>query len=398
MNWFSNLYQKFVPRVQYSTINGQRVKMEIDGFTFGKKIFTHYSDSYHKYVELQRNNFVLNTVIGKIAKGVSSVKFVSEKSNDAILAKLKNPNDKQSQQEFLKEFTTYLKSAGWAIIWKDWQSIGNLKTLQLKNIDPDCCDFDKSGTKLIFEYEDEEHTVLASDCIVFYDTVKLKDGRGYSRIKPLRSQVTNIESSQIAKGIQIENSGTTIVSPKGNNNPNGVDEGINGIVHPDVPGQITQKQQIENNLTSRGLENRIIVASKGLDAVNLSAQLNSFDFSSKVESDVLAIYDAFGVPQELSPYGKSGNSTQANKEIATLELMESEVMPIIESLLNSLKSEFPNQGDPIADVSHLSYMSTVKQTIQATNKNTIQQTITLYDKGWITEAEAKKKLKENNII
>lgn len=166
MSWFSNLYQKFVPTVQYSTLNGQRVRMEIDGFTFGKKIHTYYPDNYQKYVELQRNNFVINTVIGKIAKGVSSVKFVSEKENDPLVNKLKNPNNEQSQQEFLKEFTTYLKAAGWVVIWKEWQSIGNFETLQLRNIDPDCCDFDKSGEKLIFEHDDKEHTVLKSDCII----------------------------------------------------------------------------------------------------------------------------------------------------------------------------------------------------------------------------------------
>lgn len=396
MNWFSSLFNKNVPSVSYDTINGQRVKLEVDGFTFGKKQHIYYPDDFRKYVKLQRENFVLNTVIGKIAKGVSAVKFYSDKENDALVRKLQNPNDKQSQQEFLKEFVTFLKSSGWVVIWKDWKSIGNFETMQLKNIDTDYCCFDKTGSKLIFSYEDKEHTVLVSDCIIFYDTVKMKDGRGYSRIKPLRSQINNITSSQIAKGIQIENSGTTIVSPKVGNNANGVDDGINGMVHPDIPGQITQKQQIENNLNARGLENRVIVASRGLDALNLSAQLNSFDFSNKVESDVLAIYDAFGVPVEISPYGK--NSTFDNKQVAMLDMIESEVLPILENILNSLKSEFPKQGNPLIDVSHISSMSIVKERIQKTNGTTIDQVVSLLNNKLINESEAKKILMQNKII
>lgn len=379
--------------VEFDTIAGQRAVMSLDTFEMGDKRFTHYPDSFNKYVKLHNEVFVIQNAIGKIAKLLSKAEFTSEGKNNKFIEKLDNPNLKQSKQEFLKEFAVYLKSAGWAIMWKRYTSYGDINTLELINLDPDKAYFVK-GEKINVEHDGNAIELNLSDVILFYDSIRTKDGKGYSALKPLRSQVNNILDSQVAKGIQIENSGTTIVSPKANNNPNVQDEGLNALVHPDVPNQITQAKQIELKLTNRGLKNRIVVSSKGLDALNLSAELNSFKFDEVTEADKLDIYDAFNVPVELTPYGK--NATYDNKMVAELSLLEKEVIPIAESIANSFNSEF-NIQDPIrVNFNHLDCMTIVVNRIQETNTKKIDQVKTLLDMQLITDEQARDML--NNII
>lgn len=397
MSWYNPLtwpafnggYDNPIP-TETGSINGTPVRMWLDVFNTGKKQHIFYPERYNKYVALQKEVFVVNNAIGKIAKVVSKADFVSEKDNDVLVSKLNNPNQKQSKQEFLKEFTVYVKAAGWGIVWKKWQSIGNFETLELINIDPDCADFTTNG-KIKFEYEEQKHTVELTDVILFYDTVREKDGRGYSALRPLRSQINNVLDAQRAKGIQIENSGTTIVSPKALNNTSVADEGLNAMVHPEIPGQISQKQQIEDKLNNRGIENRVIVASKGLDALNLSSELNGFKFNETIEADILAIYDALGVPVELTPYGK--NVTYENKAVAELSLLQSEAMPLVESLVLSLVLEFPTIKSEIkVNFDSLEAMTIVRKRNEESNTKKIEQVVTLIDNQLITPVQAQQML------
>ncbi len=377
-------------------MNGQPIRMEIDSFNIGgfdKKTF--YPEST-KFYKLQKENYVLNNVFTKIASKFSSVEFISESENNELIDKLNNPNDKQSKEEFLKEFAIYILSSGYTVIWKRYKSFGNFKTLELINLNPDKTDID--GDRIISEVDDKSVSLMISDVIVFYDSVRNNTGKkGYSRITPLRSQVNNIRDAQIAKGIQIENSGTTIVSPKAAVNGNNIDEGLNAPVPMLGGGLKTQKEEMEDRLNTRGIQNRIIVSNKGLDAKNLSTELNSVKFHEVVETDILAVYDAYSFPIELSPYGK--NATFENKEVAEVSLMESEAYPLAKNLINSLNSEFPNKK-PITAVSysHLNSMSVIAKRIQDTNGVTIDQLKTLLDSEVISKEEFKKELKDKNIL
>jgi hypothetical protein len=342
--------------------------MDIDVFDIGAKKKSHYRDD-KEFFKLQSECYGLNNPISKIAKIFSNVNFTDEKETSELLDKLNNPNNTQSKEEFLKEFAIYILSCGWTIIWKKYVSFGNFKTLELINLNPDKIQINKES--ITAEYDGKVETLAFSDIIFFYDTIRLQNSKkGYSRITPLKTQVENIISAQFAKGIQIENSGTTIVSPKSSANANNVDEGLNAPVV-DLGGAMkTQKEEMEERLNSRGIENRIIVASKGLDAVNLSVQLNNVKFHEIIEPDALAIYDAYNFPIELSPYGK--NSTFDNKEVAEAGLIESEVTPLMNNLLNSLKSEFPNKGKVTGDYDHLNSMSKIKERIETTKKSKLE--------------------------
>ncbi len=372
------------------------IHMEIDSFNIGgsdKKTF--YPEST-KFFKLQKENFVLNNVFNKIASKFSSVEFLSDSENNEIIDKINNPNQKQSKEEFLKEFAIYILSSGYTIIWKKYQSFGNFKTLELINLNPDKTDID--GESIITEVDDKSVKLMISDVIVFYDSVRNSTTqKGYSRITPLRTQVNNIKDAQIAKGIQIENSGTTIVSPKAAVNGNNIDEGLNAPVPVMGGGMKSQKEEMEDRLNTRGIQNRIIVSNKGLDAKNLSSELNNVKFHEVVETDILAVYDAYNFPIELSPYGK--NATFENKEVAEVSLMESEAYPLAKNLMNSLNSEFPNKK-PITDISysHLNSMSVVEERTQKTNGTTIDQLKVLLDAEVITKEEFKKELKSKNII
>lgn len=369
--------------------------MEIDVFGIGtndKKTF--YPDST-KFVKLQKENYVLNNVFNKIASKLSSAQFTSESGNSELLDKINNPNNSQSKEEFLKEFAIFLLSSGWTAMWKKYKSFGNFKTLELINLNPDNTEVNE--TTLTTEIDGKSETILLTDVILFYDSVRNnKNKKGYSRITPLRTQINNIKDAQIAKGIQIENSGTTIVSPKQTATGNNIDEGLNAPVPQMGGGLKTQKEEMEDRFSSRGLQNRIIVSSKGLDAKNLSAELNTVKFHEIVETDILSVYDAYNFPVELSPYGK--NATFENKEVAEVGLIENEVAPLAENLINSLNAEFEKKEPVDVDFNHLNSMSVIQERIQDTNRKTIDQYGVLFDKKIISDQEYKKILTSKKIL
>lgn len=388
---------------EYGSINGVPTRFSLDTYGIGVTKHTHFPNSYSRYVELQREVFVVNNAVGKIAKILSKANFTADKDNDRLLAKLKEPNKKQSQQEFLKEFATFIKSAGWVVIWKRNESFANWETLELIPLDPDKVSFTEKNDAVIGEYEGQSYTISLQDCIIFYDSVRDKNGKGYSVLKPLRSQICNVLDAQKAKGIQIENSGTTIVSPKTNTTTGGiVDEGLDSVVIPDlpaIPGSTTpsavkQKQIIEDKLNHRGLDNRIVVSSKGLDVVNLSSEFNNFKFDEAVEKDVLAIFDAFGIPVELTPYGK--NNTYDNMQRAELAFVQSEILPLAQSLVDSLNAEFPNRGFVYVDFNDLDCMSIVEKRKEETNSVRIKQVTDMITAGLIDVPKGKEML--NDII
>lgn len=368
-------------------------KFSMNVFGIGAAINSYYLDSVD-FVLLQEKNFILNNVISKIAKKFSSANFTDE-TDSPLLKKINNPNNFQSKEEFLKEFSTYIISAGFTAIWKKYVSFGNFDTMELININP--CRLTFNEDKVTFQYENKSLTVNVSELIVFYDMRRNHlDKRGYSRIIPLRSQLENISLAQKAKNIQIQNAGTTIVSPKQTSAGNNIDEGLNAPVTKMGGGLKTQKDEMEDKLNNRGLENRIIVSSKGLDAVNLSEKLNKIDFYKIIESDALAIYDAFGFPIEISPYGK--DATFENKGQAELQLVENESIPLLNNLTNSLIAEFPGKGKIKGDYNHLGSMSIIKNRIIDTNQKIITQYGYLLEREVIDQALFKKILIENKIL
>ncbi len=395
MSWWNSLRMlRFGIETVNDSIKGQPVRMDLDTFSIGlndRKTFYHDNT---KFVKLQKENYVLNNVFNKIGSKLSSAQFVSESGKSELLNLINNPNDAQSKEEFLKEFAVFLLSSGWSAIWKKYKSFGNISTLELINLNPDKTELGE--TSLTTEINSEAKTILYTDVIMFYDSIRNQDKKGYSRITPLRTHVNNIRDAQLAKGIQIENSGTTIVSPKQVSTGSNIDEGLNAPV-PQLGGNLkTQKEEMEERFSSRGLQNRIIVSSKGLDAKNLSSELNTVKFYEIVETDILAIYDAYSFPIELSPYGK--NATFENKETAEVGLIENEVDPLAKNLCNSLNSEFPKKEPITVSFKHLNSMSIIESRIQTTNGKTIDQYGVLLDKEVITIAEYKKLLQSKNIL
>lgn len=361
-NWWNSLrVLNFGIKRKNTTINGYPVQMELDIIGFDSDKVSYYEPD-EDFFEIQKKCYALNDVISSISRRLSNANIYSSANNDKLLAKLNNPNTKQSREEFLKEFAVYTLSCGWSVIWKKYKSIGFFDTLELINLNPDKIEF--KGNNLIAEYEKKDVTIKLEDVIFFYDSIRLdEEQRGYSRITPLKTQIDNILTAQFAKGIQMNNSGTTIVSPKANTNSNNIDEGLNAPIPIYNGGIKSQKQEIEDKLNARGLSNRIVVASKGIDATNLSAQLNNVSFFDVVESDLLAIYNAYSFPVELTPYGK--NATFDNKEVAEASLIESEVIPLMANLINSLNQEF--NGNLEFNYDHLNSISKVKARIEDFN-------------------------------
>lgn len=397
MNWLSRIL-RFETRKSTKILDGTPTRVELDVFGLGCKSEMYYKDDTN-YVRLQEKNFVLNNVIGKIGKTFSNAEFVDEDGKEsALLNKLNNPNDKQSKEEFLKEFAIFLLSSGWTIVWKKYKSFGNFDTMELININPDCDNTEVRKETIITEIDGKDETINKRDLIFFYDIRKnIENDKGYSRIKPLRSQVRNIEDAQIAKGIQIVNSGVTLISPKAENR-NNMDMGLETPVIPNInpTGFKTQKDDLEEKLNSRTIGNRIVFSNKGVDGYNLSESLVGLKFYDMVEPDILAIYDAFNFPPELSPYGK--NSKYENRPAAEVTLIENEILPLANSFVKSMESEFPNKGNVRVSYDHLSSVAVTKNQVHDTNSKIAKTYVELVNANIITPQQANTILTNEGIL
>ena len=376
------------------TINGQPAILEIDSFSLSKNQETYYKKDA-KFVAIQGKNYVANNVIGASAKRISNALFsdVDSSTESRLLQKINSPNDDQTKEEFLKEFTIHILSSGWTAVYKKYKSFGDFNSLQLINLNPDDTEIHKKTVVTIIDKKpveiDKDHVMF------FYDTLS-HCGIGVSRLIPLRSQINNITLAQIAKGIQITNSGTTIVSPKAAANSNVMDQGLDAPVPTLMSNTKTQKQEMEDRLNYRGMKNRIIVSNKGLDAVNLSEKLNNVKFFDIVEQDILAVYDAYGYPVELTPYGK--NAKFENRPAAETQLIEDEILPLANNFVNSLNQEFSEYGKIKVSFDHLLSVAQTKLQVHTVNKTIIENYSKLFNDGVITIKEYQELLTQNNVI
>lgn len=372
-------------------------QMEFDIYGNTSKLCEYYKDDFNFY-ELYEKKFIVRTIVGKLASIFSntSIEDLSGKESKLLL-KLKTPNNQQSTEEFLKDFGINLWTSGYSMIWKKWGSFGNFDTLELIVIstDKDITSIGKNTVKTTIDEKTE--TIKKEDIIFFYDSQKSKDDlSGVSRLKPFKSQIDNVIDTQFAKNIQIENSGTTVVSPKAAAAQNNIDEGLNAPVPTKTGGYKTQKEEMEERLNSRGIKNRIIVSNKGLDAKNLSAELNNVKFSEITEPDALALYDLYSFAPELTPYGK--NATFENKPAAENKLIEAEIIPLAESLIRSLNQEFKAQGQVKMSYDHINSVATTKNKVVEVNKTVVETYSNLVKEGIITPQEAKKQLELKGIL
>lgn len=371
--------------------------MELDIFGNNKDRCEYYKDDYNFY-NLYERKFIIRTIVGKLSSIFSNAKFEDVSGKETkLLKKLQQPNEEQSTEEFLKDFSINLFVSGYSVIWKKWQSFGNFDTLELIVLSTDC-DVTQMGKSTIkTKINGEEEVIKKDDVIIFYDSQKSKDNlSGVSRLKPFKTQIENVIDSQFAKNIQIENSGTTVVSPKSSATTNNIDEGLNAPVPTAHGGLKTQKEEMEERLNSRGIKNRIIVSNKGLDAKNLSAELNDMNFSALTEPDALAIYDVYSFSPELTPYGK--NATFENKPAAENKLIEAEIVPLSESLIRSLNQEFKSYGQLNMKYDHINSVATTKNKIVDVKKTVSETYGKLFTDGLIDREEARQQLILNGII
>jgi len=379
-------------------VNGTVVNGSYDVFEIGSRKHQYYREN-EKYVKLQEKHFVLNNVIDKIAKSLSNANFTdsSRKVPTPLLDKVNNPNLFQSKEEFLKEFAIFILSAGWTLIWKKYKSVGFIDSMELININPDCAEI--KGDTVYFEYQGQSLSLNKKEFILFYDIKRCHDNeKGVSRIRPLRSQLDNISDAQRAKSIQLHNSAKTIISPKaptGNNMDEGLDTPI--TVMPQLPNQPpvrTQKDDMQDKLNYSGMENVIIVATKGVDATNLSSQLATVKYADIVETDLLAVYDAYSFPIELSPYGKE--TTYSNKIVAEASLYDNEIIPLANSLIKSLNAEF--NGKVEVDYNHVAAVQSQQAEKNKTNQTIVDTYGTVLDTNAISVEEYRKILMDKGIL
>lgn len=373
-------------------------RMEFDIYGNTGKLCEYYKDDFN-YYSLYQKKFIIRTIVGKLASIFSNTKIEDLSAKEtSLLKKLQTPNNEQSTEEFLKDFGINLWVSGYSMIWKKYNgSFGNFDKLELIVISTDTDITEVGKNTVTTTINGKSETIKKEDIIFFYDSQRSKDSlAGVSRLKPFKTLIDNVIDAQFGISIQMEKSGTTVVSPKASPGANNIDEGLNAPVPTLGGGLKSQKEEIEERLNSRGIKNRIIVSNKGLDANNLSADLNNYKFSEVVESPSLAIYDLYSFAPELTPYGK--NATFENKPAAENKLIEAEIVTLAESLIRSLNQEFKAYGQVKMSYDHINSVAETKNKVVDVKKTVAETYSSLFKDGLITLEQAQEQLILNGVI
>lgn len=344
-------------------------------------------------------------------------KDVSE--NDALIALLKNPNENQNFQEFIKEWLYYHYSHGWNYIVPQSSSVGFEKQLngttktQIFNCDPDRIEwgsqyslwnFFQAKKDISFNYKPYNFNgIKYSNVIPFFDVRQNpeKPHIGISRLLALRQQIQNYSLSLQGDENLIKRSGSILVSLDAKTEDMGLDitVGTGQFDNEGNPITTTHKEKLEDQLKETGLGNGsmgVMFSTLPLKSQPLSAGLENIKFDEKMIGYARQILNKFNVPKEFQNLDKE-TAKFANRQMAMIEVIQNTVQPLSDSFCDKMKSYFDWENKIVLDFSHLPVFSDNESTKLETQQAFVNLYASLFEKGIITDQEFKIILKENGI-
>ena len=374
---------------------------------------------------LQKNVFtakkieVIDTAISYIARWFSQgiLKAYDSNGNEIestpLLEKLKNPNQLQSQFEFLSQWAYFTKANGKSFIKPYTKSIGFEKDIErtdLHNLNPDFIKEFKN-TKSIFKaskkddffvFEEKikagysqitiKHKFFYSDAIVFSDNINTNNQT--SVLASLQDEVKNIYLAQKGKFNKLEHSGVIVVSPKNTEAKEslGLDKPVTG-----KSPELTQKQIIEERLNTSGntSDGGVIVVGTGLNAQNLTEGLNSLDYDKEVIEDYRRVFKKFGISDELSEISQKEKSNSSlgdsgnKKEVALLQFLQNTIEPLGDLFAGTITSFYDDGITYKMEYNHLTPYQIVESKKTEQNKTKVELIALLKNEELISIDEAK---------
>jgi len=344
-------------------------------------------------------------------------KDVSDK--DALIALLKNPNDNQNFQEFIKEWLYYLYSHGWNYVVPQSSAFGFEKNLegstktQLFNCDPDHVEwgsqyslwnFFQAKKEISFNYKPYNfNAVKYSNVIPFFDVRQNpeKPHIGISRLLALRQQIQNYSLSLQGDENLIKRSGSILVSLDAKTEDMGFDSSVGtGLFDEDgTPITTTHKEKLEDQLRDTGLGTQskgIMFSTLPLKSQPLSAGLENIKFDEKMIGYARQILNKYNVPKEFQNLDKE-TAKFANRQMAMIEVIQNTIQPLADSFCEKMQTYFNWENKIVLDFSHLPVFSDNESTKLETQQSLVDLYAGLFEKGIITDQEFKLILKENGI-
>ncbi len=352
-------------------------------------------------------------------------KGVDVTENDALIALLKNPNEFQNFQQFIKEWLYYHYSHGWNYVVPKSTSVGFEKRIDkptvkttLYNCDPDHVKWNNSfvsnilnflgiirDKKIVFDYYPLGfRSVNYSDVISFID-VRQNSERpwvGVSRLLSLRQQIQNYSLSLQGKENLIKRTGSILVSLDAAKNEDlGLDSGIGtGKFIEGIPEIITHKEKLEKDMRATGLGNPsmgIMFSTLPLKSSPLSAGLENVKFDDYAIEDARQILNKYNLPKEFQNLTKE-TAKFANRQLAMIEVIQNTIEPLATSFCDKMQTYFNWENKISLDFSHLSVFADNEQTRTTTQQAVYDLYFKLFTDEVIDEKEFKAKLQEHGII
>lgn len=303
-------------------------------------------DFVHLANESYVKNVIANRCIEIVAKGASTVKLqIIDKKTDEILHKhkildlLKKPNPFLTQTEFFETLYSQKLISGncfvQAIFAKD-EKFKNPQELYILRPDRINIIAGNNSIPLAYKYKvDSNETifpvnVLNGQCEVLHikNYNPVNDWYGMSQVEPAAYSIDqHNEASKWNKSI-LQNGakpcGALVVKNDGENNYL-TDEQFRHL-----------KEQLNDEFSGSTNAGKPLLLEGGLDWKEISLTPKEMDFLEMKHSTARDIALSFGVPSQL--IGIPGDNTYNNMSEARLFLWEQTIIPMIESVLNSLNN------------------------------------------------------------
>jgi len=346
--------------------------------------------------------------------------------NDALIALLKNPNENQNFQQFIKEWLYYHYSHGWNYIVPQSSAVGFEKRLDGKtktyiyNTDPDHMVFNDqtsfwgflnlntNSKEVAFDYKPLGFRgIKYKNVIPFFDVRQNseKPWMGISRLLALRQQIENYSLSLQGKANLIKRSGSILVSLDAAKNEDlGLDSGIGtGQFDKDTgaPIVITHKERLEQDLRETSLGNGsmgIMFSTLPLKSQPLSSGLENIKFDELGGQDARQIMNKFNVPKEFQNLILTDVAKYDEKNSSMKFILQNIIIPLAESFCKSMMKYFEWENTIVLGYDHLPVFSDNEQTVIETNQKVYDLYFKLFENKTIDEKEFKQKLQEYGII
>jgi phage portal protein BeeE len=341
--------------------------------------------------------------------------------NDALIALLKNPNENQNFQQFIKEWLYYHYSHGWNYIVPQSTSVGFENKLDkglknsLYNVDPDHIKWNdgnsffnlfKAKREISFDYEPYNfNAVKYSDVIPFIDVRQNpeKPYIGISRLLALEKQIQNYSLALQGDENLIKRSGSILVSLDSKNNEDmGLDSAVGtGRFNEDgTPITATHKQTLEQQLRETGLGNGsmgVMFSTLPLKSQPLSSGLENLKFEEKMIGYARQIFNKYNVPKEFQNLTNE-TAKFANRQMAMIEVIQNTIEPLANSFCNKIATYYKWENTISLDFSHLPVFSDNEETRTTTQQAIYDLYFKLFTDQQITQEQLTQILIDNGII